>query len=110
MPKITISNQGHKVVNYKLNNAAPLTVLAILQENNIDWMHACGGKGKCTSCKCIIVSGEVNLGAKTQVEIDFIDSGKILDFQQMTCQALVFGNVGIKVPEKNKLPGVNYTN
>jgi len=102
MPKITISNQGHKVVNYKLNNETPLTVLAILQENNIDWMHACGGKGKCTSWKCNIVSGEVNLDTKTQVEIDFIDLGKILE--------LVFGDVEIEVPEKNKLPGVNYTN
>ncbi len=110
MPKITISNQGHKVVNYKLNNETPITVLAILQENNIDWMHACGGKGKCTSCKCIIVSGEVNLDTKTQVEIDFIDSGKISDSQRMICQVLVFGDVGIEVSEKNKLPNVNYSN
>jgi len=110
MPKITISNQGHKVVNFKLNNETPVTVLAILQENNIDWMHACGGKGKCTSCKCTIVSGEANLGTKTQVEIDFIDSDKILNSQRMTCQALLLGDIEIEVPEKNKLPGVNYSN
>ncbi|MCF6360729.1 MAG: (2Fe-2S)-binding protein [Cyclobacteriaceae bacterium] len=110
MPKITISNQGQKVVNYKLNNESPLTVLAILQENNIDWMHACGGKGKCTSCKCNVITGESSLRSRTEVEKDFLIAGRISESQRMTCQAVPLGDIEIEVPEKNKLPGVNYTN
>ncbi|MCB0504971.1 MAG: 2Fe-2S iron-sulfur cluster binding domain-containing protein, partial [Cyclobacteriaceae bacterium] len=53
MPKITISNQGQKVVNFNLNNEKPKPILAILQENYIDWMHACGGNGRCTTCRCV---------------------------------------------------------
>lgn len=109
MPKITISNQGQKVVNYKLNNESPLTVLAILQENNIDWMHACGGKGRCTSCKCTILNGEADLAPKTQVEKDYFEAERLTSQQRLTCQAVPSGDILIEVPEKNKLPGINYT-
>ena len=109
MPKIIISNQGQKVVDYKINNETTLTVLAVLQENNIDWMHACGGKGKCTSCKCNVLKGKVNLSDKTQVENDYFEAGRISPSQRLTCQAIPLGDIIIEVPEKNKLPGVNYT-
>jgi 2Fe-2S ferredoxin len=110
MPKITISNQGQKVVEYKLNNEAPMSILAILQENNIDWMHACGGKGKCTSCRCNIIEGDKNLAAKTEVEKNYLEAGRLLETQRLTCQAVPSGDVLVSVPKKNKLPGVNYSN
>ena len=110
MAKITISNQGAKVVDFKVNNESPQTVLAILQENYIDWMHACGGKGRCTTCR-FNISGEVNnLATQTVAEKDFIETGKILASQRMACQAQVMGDIEIEVPEKCKLPGVTYSN
>ena len=110
MPKIIISNLGEKVVDYKLNNEKPLSVLAILQENNIDWMHACGGKGKCTSCRCDIINGMEKMASKTEAETNYLATGRLLESQRLACQAIVLGNVIIRVPEKNKLPSVNYTN
>ncbi len=109
MPKITISNLGHKVVDYKLNNEMPLSVLAILQENNIDWMHACGGKGRCTSCMCTILNGMTNLTENSDAENNYLEAGRISKTQRLSCQAMPLGDIEIEVPRKNKLPSVNYT-
>ena len=49
MPKITISNLGQKVVDFNIINGSPLSLLALLQENDLDWMHACGGNGRCAA-------------------------------------------------------------
>ncbi len=110
MPKITISNQGQKVVDYKINNETPLSILAIMQENNIDWMHACGGNGRCTSCKCDVIEGAENLASNTEVENNYMEASKLLVSQRLTCQAIPKGDVLISVPKKNKVPGVNYSN
>ncbi len=109
MPKITISNQGQKVVDYKLNNETPLSILAIMQENNIDWMHACGGNGRCTSCKCDVIEGGENLAANTEVENSYMESSRLQANQRLACQAIPTGDVLISVPEKNKVSGVDYT-
>jgi len=109
MPKITISNQGQKVVAFKINNDKK-SVLTILQENNIYWMHACGGKGRCTSCRCTILDGADNLANRTEIENTFLEAGRIQFNERMACQAIALGDVVVEVPEKCKLPGVNYTN
>lgn len=110
MPKITISNLGRKDVEFNFNNESPLPVLSILQENNTDWMHACGGKGRCTTCRFNVVKGGENLKKTTEAEIQFLASKKILPTQRMACQAIPTGNIEIEVPEKCKIPSVNYTN
>jgi len=110
MPKITISNQGQKVVSFKINNDNNQTVLTILQENDISWKHACGGKGKCTSCRCTILEGTNNLAERTQTENAFLEAGRIQSTERMACQAIALGDVVVEVPEKCKLPDVNYTN
>lgn len=110
MAKITISNQAGKVVDFKVNNETPQSILAILQENYIDWMHACGGKGRCTTCRFNILNGDGNLAPATAAENTFIEAGKILKSQRLACQAAVLGGIEIEVPEKCKLPGVTYSN
>ncbi len=109
MPKISISNQAGKVVSFKLNNEKPQTVLALLQAEDIRWMHACGGKGRCTTCRFNIVEGAENLKPQTAEEQKFIEAGKIKPTQRMACQAVPVGSVTVEVPEKCKLPGVNYS-
>lgn len=110
MPKITISNQGQKVVDFNLNNETPQSILAILQENYIDWMHACGAKGRCTTCRFNILIGRDNLAKLTDPERQFINAEKISTSQRMACQAIPLGDIEIEVPRKCKLPSVNYTN
>ena len=110
MPKITISNLGQKVVNFYLNNEAPKSVLAIIQDNFIDWMHACGGKGRCTSCRCIIEEGKQYLKEKTDAEIKFFEANLLRSNERLACQAIPINDIVLKVPDRCKLPGVTYTN
>mgnify|MGYP006157093297 CR=1 FL=1 len=51
MPKLIVQNLFDKEVYV----APGQKVLAALQEAGIDWMHACGGKGRCTTCKVVII-------------------------------------------------------
>lgn len=110
MPKITISNQGQKVVNFNLNNDQPKPILAILQENYVDWMHACGGNGRCTTCRCMVMEGMDNLAERTEAENRFLNAKRIMPTERMACQATPLGDIVLKVPEKCKLPGVIYSN
>lgn len=110
MPKITISNLGQKVVDFNIINGSPLSLLALLQENDLDWMHACGGNGRCTTCRFTILQGKDNLAATTDAENDYLKAGRLLTSQRLACQAIPVGDIEIEVPEKCKLPGVNYTN
>ncbi|WP_339698230.1 2Fe-2S iron-sulfur cluster-binding protein [Algoriphagus aquimarinus] len=58
MPQIVIEN----LFNLRINSISiHRKVIEIIHENGIDWMHACGKKGRCTTCKIILKSGEENL-------------------------------------------------
>jgi len=53
MPKVTVEGEG----TFEVPEGKRL-VLALSDEANIDQLHACGGKGKCTTCRVEFVSGE----------------------------------------------------
>ena len=105
MPKIFIQNMEKTVV--ASNTARPL--LFLLQDEFIDWMHACGGKGRCTTCKAIIVDGAENLSLRTKAEENYSEKGELLKNERLACQVLVYGDIVIKVPEESKLPHLNYS-
>jgi ferredoxin, 2Fe-2S len=105
MPKIFIQNMEKTVV--ASNTARPL--LFLLQDEFIDWMHACGGKGRCTTCKAIIVNGEENLSLPSKAEELYSKKGELLKNERLACQVLVYGDIIIKVPEETKLPHLNYS-
>ena len=84
-------------------------LLYLLQENYIDWMHACGGKGRCTTCKAIVLDGHENLGPRTRVEERYAEKGDLLPNERLACQVSVLGNIRIAVPEESKLPHLKYT-
>jgi ferredoxin len=53
MPKLTVENVGtFEVVQGKR------LVLALEQDAQIDQLHACGGKARCTTCRVEFVDGE----------------------------------------------------
>ena len=85
------------------------TLLRHVQENYIDWMHACGGKGKCTTCKALVLSGFENLGELTDVEKRYRAKGELKDNERLACQCVVLGDVTIRIPEESKLPHILYT-
>jgi 2Fe-2S ferredoxin len=106
MPKIVISNLYNRKIISKSNDK---NALEIIHENYIDWMHACGKKGRCTTCKMIVAEGEDQLGPVTEREQKFIDAGKLKAGERLACQAIVKGDIVIKVAERNKFPHMDYS-
>jgi ferredoxin, 2Fe-2S len=85
------------------------TILQHVQENGIDWMHACGGKGRCTTCKVTVVAGSGNLESKTRAELQYEKQGLLSDHERLACQARMMGDIIICVPDENKLPHLQYS-
>ncbi|MBL7850304.1 MAG: (2Fe-2S)-binding protein [Cyclobacteriaceae bacterium] len=106
MVKIVIENLGQKEV--------PVTrpdwpVLRHLQEHQIDWMHACGAKGRCTTCRMKVLQGGDSLGPVTPAEQKYRKAGLLREDERLACQAVVTANLVIRVPDDSKLPHLNYT-
>jgi 2Fe-2S ferredoxin len=85
------------------------TVLGHLQANRIDWMHACGGKGRCTTCMFRILRGSENLEPKTGPELKYQLQGALQENERLACQAKIRGDIVISVPQENKLPHLAYS-
>lgn len=106
MAKIVIENLNNKEVT-SIDNSK--TVLDIIHENGIDWMHACGKNGRCTTCKIILVEGKEQLSAVNDAEQKFLDIGRLKDGERLACQTYIKGNIVIKVAQANKFPHMEYS-
>ncbi|MEQ8423355.1 MAG: 2Fe-2S iron-sulfur cluster-binding protein, partial [Cyclobacteriaceae bacterium] len=106
MVKIVIENLDKKELKV---NVGSKTVLNHLQDHFLDWMHACGAKGRCTTCKMELVAGSENLSEPTAAELKFRRAGELLENERLACQASIKGNLIIRVPESSKLPHLTYT-
>lgn len=105
MIKIVIENLGVKEV---VTNDLSKSVLAILHSHFIDWMHACGGKGRCTTCKMIVIRGAENLSEPSLAEKKYLHQVGLAPGDRLACQSRLMGDIVIRVPEEGKLPHVNY--
>ena len=85
------------------------TILQHVQGNGIDWMFACGGKGRCTTCKAIVLHGLENLEPKTAAELKYETLGLLGPTERLSCQARIRGSVTLNIPEDNKLPHMKYS-
>lgn len=89
---------------------AGATLLAALQAAGHDWMHACGAKGRCTTCRLEVREGLENLSPPTDAELRYRASGRLQADERLTCQArLPAGAVVGRVPQATKLPHVQYS-
>ncbi len=106
MPKILIRNLNNKVI---IANDDSSTILNAIHNGGIDWMHACGAKGRCTTCKMVVHSGLDSLGMDTEAERKFRGLGKLKDNEKLSCQHKPSADLDISVAEINKFPHMNYT-
>jgi ferredoxin, 2Fe-2S len=106
MAEILIENLNNLKIQVP---AATRSLLSVLQENYIDWMHACGGKGKCTTCKAVILAGSENTGPITSEEQRYLHSGGLKAGERLACQLMVHGDITIRVPHESKLPHIRYS-
>ncbi|MCH7410146.1 (2Fe-2S)-binding protein [Belliella sp. DSM 111904] len=106
MLKIIIENLYHREIKTLESDRK---VIELIHENYIDWMHACGKKGRCTSCKMIVVEGNENLSEPTEREMFYRENGRLAPNERLTCQTqLKSGTLKIRVAEINKFPHVDY--
>ncbi len=106
MPTIHVKNLQGKTLTYDNER---LSMLNAFQEMEQDWMHACGGKGRCTTCGFNVIEGMDQLSSPTHVEKTFREEGKIGNNQRLACQTRCNGEVTISVPESNQLPQLKYS-
>ncbi|MEH0154945.1 2Fe-2S iron-sulfur cluster-binding protein [Limibacter armeniacum] len=106
MPSILIKNLDNKQVNVAEQHE---NALQAIQEEMIDWMYACGGNGRCTSCKATIEDGADNFASLSEAEIRFREMGRLQENERLMCQAKVKGHVEVSVPDACKFPHMNYS-
>jgi 2Fe-2S ferredoxin len=105
MPRIVIANWAEKTLEV---TDLSKTLLRHLQDHNLDWMHACGGKGRCTTCKARIIQGHENLTPITPSEQKYRQLGALKEHERLSCQTLIQGDVTLTVPDEYKLPHIRY--
>jgi len=106
MVKIVIENLAQKEL---LDVDQSKSILKVLQSNFIDWMHACGGKGRCTTCKMIVVDGMDQLSRLTPAELKYQGLSQLAENERLACQTRVLGSCRIRIPEECKMPHMCYT-
>jgi 2Fe-2S ferredoxin len=107
MSKIIIENLNyHEISSPDFSRK----VIELIHENYIDWMHACGKNGRCTTCKMIVKEGMDNLSPLTGPEEFFREKGRLNTSERLTCQARIEkGVIIIRVAEENKFPHMVYS-
>jgi len=105
MPTVVIANLESKSIHCEDKRERLLDILL----SATDWMHACGGKGRCTTCKAKIVSGMESLSERTRPEEQYMKLNKLQDDERLTCQVQVAGDVVVKVPKETQLPHLTYS-
>jgi ferredoxin, 2Fe-2S len=106
MVKIVIENLAQKELS---DVDSSKSILNVLQSHFIDWMHACGGKGRCTTCKMIVVEGMDQLSRLTPAELKYRSLGQLAENERLTCQTRALGSCRIRVPDQGKRPHMDYT-
>jgi 2Fe-2S ferredoxin len=105
MPRIVIANWAEKTLEV---TDLSKTLLRHFQDHGLDWMHACGGKGRCTTCKAQILQGHENLEPLTLAEQKYRQPGALKEHERLCCQARIKGDIILAIPEECKLPHINY--
>jgi ferredoxin len=88
MPTLTVEGYGSFEVP-----AGKRLVLALVDEAGVDQMHACGGNGKCTTCKVEFVAGEP--ARITQAEKEKL-AERGLEGVRLSCQIAVDADMSVR--------------
>ena len=104
MGEIIIKNLGGKTVPV----AERQRLLDALQGAGIDWMHACGGKGRCTTCAMQVLAGQELLSPQSPAEKGYQEAGRLGKNERLACQCVAKGTIEIRVPERYQFPHMNY--
>jgi 2Fe-2S ferredoxin len=106
MARIMIENLSKKALEVR---DLTKTLLQHFHDHQVDWMQACGAKGRCTTCKVIIKEGHDNFQPPTKAEQIYSQQGALNSLERLACQAKITGNVIINAPKEYQLPHLRYS-
>lgn len=72
------------------------TILTASLRNDISHLHACGGIGRCSTCRISITQGMANCVPPTQIEIELAEKIGLPDDIRLACQTMVTGDVSFR--------------
>lgn len=73
---------GERVISIRENQ----TILEASLSAGINHFHVCGGKGKCTTCRIMVLEGAENLSAPNKKELKLRDAIKMTPDLRLACQ------------------------
>ena len=88
MPKIIYQEPHREIV---LDQEPGGTILEASLANGIAHYHACGGKGRCTTCRVLVVDGAASLLPRTDAELRLARRRSWPDEIRLACQARLAG-------------------
>lgn len=104
MGKLTIDN-----LSVTMETSATTSILLNSQQNFQDWMHACGGKGRCTTCQFRMITLQGEVSPLTNREQHYRASGELPEDSRLACQTrLLTGELVVSIPETSQLPHLTY--
>jgi 2Fe-2S ferredoxin len=93
MPLLTIAG----LPGPPLDVPAGRTVLAAIHAAGHAWWHACGARGRCTTCRVRVLAGAEFLTPLTAPELRYRAAGRLGEHERLACQAIV--ELGMKNEE-----------
>ena len=75
---------------------ADSTILEISNKNHIPHTQACGGNGRCSTCRIMVIEHPNNLMSPNEVESELIRKKGFEDNIRLACQAKATGNIKIR--------------
>lgn len=88
MPRLTVEGVGE----FEIPEGKRL-VLALTDEAGVDQLHACGGNGRCTTCRVEFIDGEP--AEKTAAEAECLEARE-LDTVRLSCQILCNQDMSVR--------------
>ena len=104
MPKINLL-PDNKVLNAEVGDL----ILDITLENNINHAHACGGEGKCTTCRVLVLEGVEHCSEPTEKEQIIKEKIHSTEEFRLACQTRIRGDMTIRRLVLNK-EDIDFTN
>jgi class 3 adenylate cyclase/nitrite reductase/ring-hydroxylating ferredoxin subunit len=78
------------------------TILDTAIQNGIPHVNACGGEGKCTTCRLLVLDGVENCSTETEKEVALKEKVHTTDEFRLACQTTITSDVTVRRLVLNK--------
>ena len=104
MPKIFFEDYN-RVIEVEKGTS----ILEAAMEHHVPLYHTCGGNCSCSTCRVMIVEGSGHLSEMEPAEAQVLEAFDLKSPHRLGCQALVMGDVHVRIPHRDREPRPNKT-